>query len=297
MAIAKATKTKAYFKRYQVKYRRRRAGKTDYRARLRLVTQDKNKYNTPKYRFVVRFTRKDIITQVTYATMAGDVVVCAAYAHELPRYGLKAGLTNYAAAYCTGLLCARRMLQKFGLDKEYEGNAEVTGEDYNVEQGEGRAPFKALLDVGLVRTTTGNRVFGALKGACDGGMEIPHSDKRFPGFMNDGKGGSASLDAEVHRKYIFGGHVGEYMEMLEEEEPEKYQSHFAKFLGEGVDASGLEDMYKEVHAAIRADPSAKLTEKKPPAEKRSWKMKKLTYEQRKANLVQRLEAFNKGDEE
>ena len=39
-------------------------GKTDYRARLRLVTQDKNKYNTPKYRLVVRFTNKDIICQV-----------------------------------------------------------------------------------------------------------------------------------------------------------------------------------------------------------------------------------------
>lgn len=30
-------------------------GKTDYRARIRLINQDKNKYNTPKYRFVVRF--------------------------------------------------------------------------------------------------------------------------------------------------------------------------------------------------------------------------------------------------
>ena len=39
-------------------------GKTDYFARKRLVTQDKNKYNTPKYRFVVRFTNKDIICQV-----------------------------------------------------------------------------------------------------------------------------------------------------------------------------------------------------------------------------------------
>eukprot|EP00475_Leptophrys_vorax_P041452 TRINITY_DN78184_c0_g1_i1.p2 TRINITY_DN78184_c0_g1~~TRINITY_DN78184_c0_g1_i1.p2 ORF type:complete len:303 (+),score=36.04 TRINITY_DN78184_c0_g1_i1:79-987(+) len=297
MAVAKANKTKAYFKRYQVKYRRRRAGKTDYRARLRLVTQDKNKYNTPKYRFVVRFTRKDIITQVTYATIAGDIVVCAAYAHELPRYGLKAGLTNYAAAYCTGLLCARRLLQKYGMDQEYEGNTEINGEDYNVEQGEGRAPFKALLDVGLVRTTTGNRVFGALKGACDGGLEVPHSDKRFPGYMADasGKGGAASLDAEVHRKYIFGGHVGEYMEMLEEEEPEKYQSHFAGFLAEGLDASSLEELYAGVHAAIRADPSAKLTDKKPPAEKRSWKMKKLTYDERKANLVKRLEALNAGE--
>lgn len=41
--------------------------------------------------------------------------------------------------------------------------AQATGEDYNVEEGEGKRPFRALLDVGLVRTTTGNRVFGALK--------------------------------------------------------------------------------------------------------------------------------------
>jgi len=39
-------------------------GKTDYYARKRLVTQDKNKYNTPKYRFVVRFSNKDIVCQV-----------------------------------------------------------------------------------------------------------------------------------------------------------------------------------------------------------------------------------------
>ena len=40
---------------------------------------------------------------------------------------------------------------------------QATGEDYNVEAGDDRRPFRALLDVGLVRTTTGNRVFGALK--------------------------------------------------------------------------------------------------------------------------------------
>ncbi|CAK9213771.1 unnamed protein product [Sphagnum troendelagicum] len=44
---------KAYFKRFQVKYRRRRAGKTDYRDRIRLTSQDKIKYNTPKYCYVV----------------------------------------------------------------------------------------------------------------------------------------------------------------------------------------------------------------------------------------------------
>ena len=49
--FVKLVKNKAYFKRFQVKFRRRREGKTDYFARKRLVVQDKNKYNTPKYRY------------------------------------------------------------------------------------------------------------------------------------------------------------------------------------------------------------------------------------------------------
>jgi len=40
---------------------------------------------------------------------------------------------------------------------------QATGEDYSVEPADSRRPFRALLDVGLVKTTTGNRVFGALK--------------------------------------------------------------------------------------------------------------------------------------
>ena len=102
-------KSKAYFKRFQVKFRRRREGKTDYYARKRLVVQDKNKYNTPKYRMVVRQSNTDICCQIAYARLEGDRIVAAAYSHELPRYGVKVGLTNYAAAYCTGLLLARRV--------------------------------------------------------------------------------------------------------------------------------------------------------------------------------------------
>merc|ERR1712013_676760 len=53
--------------------------------------------------------------------------------HELPRYGVKVGLTNYAAAYCTGLLLARRILKKFSLDSVYEGNTNIDGDMYCVE--------------------------------------------------------------------------------------------------------------------------------------------------------------------
>lgn len=288
MAFIKAQKPRAYFKRFQVKYKRRREGKTDYRARIRLINQDKNKYNTPKYRFVVRFTNKDIVAQIISANISGDLVLASAYAHELPRYGLEVGLTNYAAAYCTGLLLARRVLKKLEMDAEYEGNVEATGEDFSVEPGESRRPFRALLDVGLVRTTTGNRVFGALKGALDGGLDVPHSEKRFAGFSKDSK----QLDADIHRKYIYGGHVAAYMGTLIEDEPEKYQTHFSEYIKKGIEADGIEELYKKVHAAIRADPLEKKTAKPAPKEHKRFNLKKLTYEERKNKLIERLNAFN-----
>ena len=75
------------------------------------------------------------------------------------RYGVKVGLTNYAASYCTGLLLARRILQKFKLDSVYEGNTNVDGSMYAVEDNDdGPGAFRACLDVGLARTSTGAKV-------------------------------------------------------------------------------------------------------------------------------------------
>jgi large subunit ribosomal protein L5e len=294
MGYVKVVKNSAYFSRFQVKYKRRRQGKTDYRARLRLVRQDKNKYNTHKHRLIVRFSARDITCQIVYSTIAGDVVVAAAYSHELPEYGLTVGLTNYSAAYATGLLVARRVLTKFGLADTYKGQEEADGEDYNVEAEEGAPrPFYCLLDAGLKRTSTGSKVFGALKGALDGGLDIPHNEKRFVGYDK----GSKKLDAEVLAKYIHGGHVEEYMETMQEEEPEKYQAHFAKYIDAGVEPGEMEDLYKEVHAKIRANPVLPKKERKPPAEKKKWQPAKSTYEDRKERLKQKLATIMAGDDE
>merc|ERR1712055_588323 len=183
MAFVKVVKSKAYFKRYQVKFRRRREGKTDYHARKKLVIQAKNKYNTPKNRLIVRISNTDVTAQIAYARIEGDIVISAAYAHELPRYGIPVGLTNFAACYSTGLLLARRTLATFKLADKYEGQTEVDGEFYSVENNEtGPGAFRAHLDVGLARTTTGSKVFAVMKGVADGGIEVPHSEKRFPGY-------------------------------------------------------------------------------------------------------------------
>jgi large subunit ribosomal protein L5e len=293
MPHKRSIKYKAYYKRYQVKFQRRRIGKTDYRARKRLCAQSKNKYNTPKYRYCVRFTRHDIVCQIIYATLAGDIVMAAAYSHELPRYGMKAGLTNYAAAYATGLLLARRTLKKLGMDETYEGCTEVDGEDYTVEADGDARPFRANLDVGLTKTSIGNRVFGALKGALDGGLNIPHNVKRFAGYDADAK----ELDAEVHKKYIFGGHVAEYAEMLHEEEPERYEEQFAKYLAADMVPEDLEEVMEGVHEAIREDPEPEKSEKNKPDKPTRWKQVKLSYEEKKANLKEKLEALKSMDDD
>lgn len=294
MPFVKQQKTKAYFKRYQVKYRRRREGKTDYYARKRLVTQAKNKYNTPKYRLVVRFTNKDITVQVVYSKINGDYILSAAYSHELPRYGIKVGLTNWSAAYAVGLLAARRVLKKLGLDSKYEGNTNIDGSKYDVEEmeGGGPRPFKAYLDVGLRRTTTGARVFGVLKGAADGGIYIPHSENRFPGYDAEAK----KLDPELLRKYIYGGHVGEYMEELQENDEEAYKKHFAKFIEEEIGPDDLEEMYQKAHEAIRADPTPEKKEREPLSaaakEKlKQYKQAKLTLAERKERVAEKKKAF------
>jgi large subunit ribosomal protein L5e len=292
MGFVKVVKNKQYFKRYQVKFRRRREGKTDYQARKRLIFQDKNKYNTPKYRLIVRLSNRDITCQIAYARIEGDRIVCAAYSHELPRYGVKVGLTNYAAAYCTGLLAARRILQRLGLDSVYAGCTEITGDEYLVEPvDEGPGAFRCYLDVGLTRTTTGARVFGAMKGAVDGGLNIPHSVKRFPGYSAEEK----SLNAAVHREHIFGQHVAKYMKELEEEDEEAYKRQFSRYIKLGIRSDDIENMYKKCHSAIRSDP---VYNKKPVKKitKKRWNKKKLTNQDRKDYVSKRKEAILAGIE-
>jgi len=271
MAFVKVYKSKAYYKRFQTRFRRRREGKTDYYARKRLIVQDKNKYNTPKYRFVPRITNKKVVCQIIYARIQGDVVFCQAESTELKRFGVDTGLNNYAACYATGLLVAKRLLAKVGLADTYKGAKKVDGELYNVrtEWKEGqRRPFKAYLDVGLTRTTSGNRIFGCLKGACDGGIEIPHSNRRFPGFKKEGE--KESYNAKVHRERIFGGHIDKYMKKLKTDNAEEYKARFSlweKTLG-NAKVDSVEKLYTKVHEEIRKNPvrPAKKDKKRNPVQ-------------------------------
>ncbi|KAJ6145746.1 60S ribosomal protein L5 [Penicillium chermesinum] len=271
MPFTKTVKNDAYFSRYQTKYRRRREGKTDYYARKRLITQAKNKYNAPKYRMVVRFTNRDIVTQIVHSEISGDKVIAAAYS---PR---AEGLRYHPGSYQLGCRLRHRS----------PGVEEATGEHtlaeaVETEDGE-RRPFKAFLDVGLVRTSTGNRVFGAMKGASDGGIFIPHSSARFPGYDIE----TEELDADLLRNYIVGGHVSEYMETLADEDEERYKSQFAKYIEEEIDSGDLEELYTEAHSAIREDPFKKEEGAEPKKSKEEWKAESKKYKTKKLSRAEK----------
>jgi large subunit ribosomal protein L5e len=292
MPFVKLVKNKPYYMRYQVKFRRRRQGITDYQQRRGLVIQDKNKYNAKKRRLVVRIMNKHVVCQIVNTGVKGDEVLESAYSHELPHFGVKAGLTNYAACYATGLLAARRVLKKFKLDETYKGNDEINGEYFMQEEveddDEAPRPLSAFLDVGLARCSTGARIFGCLKGAVDGGLAIPHGENRFPGYDEDEK----ALDAEVHSNYIHGGHVGEYMDALKEEDQSAFERQFSKFIKAGINSENIEEMYTTAHEKIRANPD-RVTPSEPGYSKVvKGRKKRLTKMQRQDKVKQKINSFH-----
>ena len=133
----------------KVQYRRRAEGKTDYAARKKFL-------EGKKPRIIVRKTNRYIIAQLVESKEAQDKVVCSVNSKELVGYGWpnKYSIKNLAASYLAGYLLGKKMKQK-----KYQ---------------------EAILDIGLIRSTKGNRMYAVLKGAVDAGIEIPFSEEILP---------------------------------------------------------------------------------------------------------------------
>uniref|UniRef100_A0A8C9BVI8 Large ribosomal subunit protein uL18 C-terminal eukaryotes domain-containing protein n=1 Tax=Phocoena sinus TaxID=42100 RepID=A0A8C9BVI8_PHOSS len=213
-----------------------------------------------------------------------DIVSCA---RELPRYGVKAGLTNYVATYGTDLLLARRLLNRFGMDRIYEGQVEVTGGEYSVESIDGQpGAFTCYLDAGLARTTTENNVFGALKGAVDGGLSIPHSTERFPGYDSESK----EFSAEVHQNHIMGQNIADYVRYLIEGDEDTYKKQLSQYIKKNITPDMMEEMDKKAHAtAVRGPRTAKKKKKR-------WNHPKMSLAQKKDRVAQKKASFLRAQE-
>lgn len=130
--------------------KRRLERKTNYLRRRRIL-------ETERPRIVIRKTNRYIIIQYVESEGAKDSVLYSFTSKELLKKGWpkeKAGsLKSISGAYSAGFVFGKKIL------KEKE---------------------KATLDIGLIRSTKGSRVYAALKGIVDSGANVYYNDVNFP---------------------------------------------------------------------------------------------------------------------
>jgi large subunit ribosomal protein L18 len=130
------------------RFNRRIRGQTDYNLRLKLL---KSKLT----RVVVRKTNNNMIVQFVDYADAGDKIITSARSVDLKKLGFALNTSNIVAAYLTGMLAGKRAI---------------------------KAGFKGecIADLGLQKTLYGNKIFAALKGVQDSGVNIKIKAVVFP---------------------------------------------------------------------------------------------------------------------
>lgn len=277
--------TRSYLRNFQVKRRRRREGKTDYHHRTNMLRQDCYKFGMVKSRLVVRFTNSRVICAIIKAYIDGDRVVAYADSTELKNYGVNFGLTNNFAAYATGFLCARRALAADGLDEVYEPKTEVGEYAVTEDVDDEHRAYKVFLDIGLARASKGAKVFVAMKGASDAGLQIPHSETKFYGYDEE-KG----LDSNELRNRIFMKTNVDYMIQMRDSDEDAYKKQFSAYVKMGVVPEKIESIYEECLKSMSANPSKISKEKKSVGSHYKSKVPKLSLEERKSRIQAKLQA-------
>ncbi|NQU98355.1 50S ribosomal protein L18 [Candidatus Woesearchaeota archaeon] len=131
----------------RIQFHRKKSGKTNYKKRLELLKSRKD-------RLVIRKTNKYLIIQMVKYEAKGDRVVVSTNSKELVKLGWKNSCKNIPACYLTGLLLGKKAKEK-GLKE-------------------------AILDIGLQTPIKGSKLFAALKGLIDLGLNVPSSEQIFP---------------------------------------------------------------------------------------------------------------------
>jgi large subunit ribosomal protein L18 len=130
--------------------RRRMENKTNYNKRLKLL-----KGKSP--RLVVRKTNKYIILQIIESKDAQDKVIYSTSTKDLLKLGWpkdKSGsLKSLSASYLAGLSLGKKA---------------------------GKLKERVIVDTGLIPNTKGSRIYAAVKGIADSGIEINFDEKVIP---------------------------------------------------------------------------------------------------------------------
>jgi large subunit ribosomal protein L18 len=88
---------------------------------------------------------------------------------------------------------------------------------------------EAVLDLGLGSPSSGSRIFAALKGFVDAGVNVNHDKSILPS-----------------EERIRGEHIASYAKGLSQSNPEYYQKRFSDYLKKGLDPQRLPKHFSEV---------------------------------------------------
>lgn len=127
--------------------KRRRLSMTNYRRRAKMLAS-----GLP--RIVVRRSTRYVTVQVVSSKAGGDMTQASATSRELGGYRWAGGFKNMPAAYLTGFLAGLK--------------------------AKGKGIERAIPDIGLSPPVPFSRVFAALKGAVDAGLEVPVDEGVYP---------------------------------------------------------------------------------------------------------------------
>lgn len=185
-------------KTFTVGFKRKRKGKTNYKKRLGYIKSD-------KLRLVIRSSLKNIVVQIVKFNPEGDNVLFTAKSTELAKIGWKYPTGNIPAAYLTGLLLG------------------------NKAKGEVK---EAITDFGLGSLVKKSKIYAALRGVLDSGINVPHSGEILP---DDDQ--------------ISGKKISDFAGLLSKDN-EKYNKQFSKLLKNNVKPEDIIKNFEEVKAKV-----------------------------------------------
>lgn len=132
----------------RTKKRRRKEGKTDYKAKISLL-------KSGKARAVFRKTNRYIIGQIVKTDVAQDRVIVGISSKNLLSLGwpenMKGKLKSLAACYLTGYMLGKKTSEK-----------------------------EVVLDIGFHRNIKKSRIYAFLKGLFDSGIKVSFSEEVLP---------------------------------------------------------------------------------------------------------------------
>ena len=176
-------------------------GLTDYRARKRAVASH-------RILLVVRFSGKNVSAQFVRPDVKGDGVLSSVHSHSLRKLKWKGSLKSLPACYLLGLLAGKKAVEKGVKD--------------------------AVLYNGLNPFIKGSRIAAFVKGARDGGVQIPVSEDVLP-----------------PEERLRGDTIARYASSMLNEDKEAYQKRFSSLLSGGFKPEEYPAQFDKAKQAIQ----------------------------------------------